>query len=186
MIFAELVRKARTHRRFDESQPITRDELRQFVDIVRLTSNGGNQQPLRYRIVTGKDECAKVFPHTAWAGSIPEWSGPAEGERPTGYIAILSKRAAKTDSGIAAATLQYAAAANGYATCILGAIKRPVIKEVLSIGDPYEILLLVAFGKPGETVVIDDIHEGDEISYYRTPDGTHHVPKLALDDVLID
>ena len=54
----------------------------------------------------------------AWAGALKDWPGPAEGERPTGYIAILAERAVpgkpaapitEVDTGIAAQTMMLAA-----------------------------------------------------------------------------
>ena len=46
-----------------------------------------------FHVVSGAEDCARVFDELAWAGALKDWSGPAEGERPTGYIAILAERA---------------------------------------------------------------------------------------------
>ncbi len=188
-MLVDLVKKARSHRRFLESDPIPPETLRELVDIARLAPCGGNQQPLRYRIVTG-DECAAVFPYIAWAGALKDWEGPAEGERPTGYIAILSSADRNSpphaDMGIAAQTIQLAATDLGYAACMLGAIKRPEIHKALGLPDAWAVNLLVALGRPGETVVIEDLAPGGDTAYYRTPDGIHHVPKRTLDEVLVE
>jgi nitroreductase len=89
-MFHDLVKKARSFRRFDESSPISNDVLTELVDMARVVPNGGNQQPLRYRIVSDAEERAEVFQHLAWAGALKNWPGPDEGERPTGYIIILA------------------------------------------------------------------------------------------------
>jgi len=185
MDMRELVRKARTTRRFDESKPVTGQELRLLVDAARVSSCGGNSQPLRYRLVSGPAECQKVFPLVAWAASIPDWSGPGAGERPTGYIAICSEGTPGLDTGIAAQTIQLCAAAQGIGACMMGAIQREPIKQALNIDEKYNLMLLIALGRPAETIVIDEVAAGADLTYYRTADGVHHVPKLGLDDVLI-
>ena len=126
-----------------------------------------------------------VFPNIAWAGALPDWPGPSEGERPTGYIAVCSEGKPGTDVGIAAQTIQLAASEMAFGACMLGSIKRDEIQKALSIPDRYEIKLLIALGKPAEKVVIDNASAGDDLRYYRTEDDTHHVPKLSLEDILI-
>jgi len=56
--------------------------------------------------------------------------------------------------------------------------------EVLNIPDTYEILLVLALGKPVEKVIIDDIKEGD-IRYWRDNNNYHHVPKRSLSELII-
>ena len=46
--------------------------------------------------------------------------------------------------------------------------------------------MVVAVGYPLEEVVIDDIHAGDDIKYYRDQDQVHHVPKIITEDLLIN
>ena len=185
MNMRELVMKARSVRRFDASQPVSRDALRGLVDLARCAPCGGNQQKLRYRIVSDADECAAVFPHIAWAGALPDWPGPAEGERPTGYLAIVGEGGADTDTGIAAQTIQLAAAEQGLGCCMLGAIKRDRIKAALGLPGELDIKLLLALGVAAETIEIDAATAGDDLRYYRGADDVHHVPKLRLEDVLI-
>jgi len=86
-----LVEKNRSYRRFDESSAVSTDTLQELVDLARITACGANKQALRYWLVSGKDETAKVFPHLGWAGYLKDWDGPPEGERPTAYILLLQK-----------------------------------------------------------------------------------------------
>ena len=182
----DLVRKARTIRRFDQSNPINQEDLLTLVDMARISSCGGNIQPLRNRIVFEKDQCDAIFSHVAWAGALKDWAGPAEGEMPTGYIVILAEGNPAMDAGIAAQTIQLAAAAAGIGVCMMGSINRDEIKAILNLPNRYNIMLLIALGRPRETVVLEEVPAGSDLAYYRTPDGIHHVPKLALDAVLIE
>lgn len=185
MSMDNLIRQARSFRRFQEADRIGRDNLLKLVDLARQSPSGGNLQPLRYRIVETTEECAAVFPHTAWAALLKGWDGPATGERPSGYIMILSKGGSDTNVGIAAQTIQLAATEMGYGACMIGSLQRDALKKELAIPDPYEIRLAVALGRPAEQVVIDEISGQDSLAYYRDEQDIHHVPKLGLKDVLI-
>lgn len=188
MTFHDLVRKARTIRRFAESEPVPEAVMRDLVDVARIVPCGGNQQPLRYRIVHG-DDVRKLDPLVAWAGLLKDWGGPKAGERPAGFIIILSAagkpQAPLTDIGIAAQTIQLAAAERGYGACIMGSIRRDEIHRVLGIPAEWAVQLAVALGKPAEKVVLEDVPSGGGTAYYRTPDQVHHVPKRRLEDVLV-
>ena len=186
MSISDLARKARSIRRYDESKPVSKEDLIALVDIARIAPCGGNQQRLRYRLVTGQQECDEIFQFIKWAGALKDWEGPSVGERPTGYIAILCEGGPAHDVGIVGATIQLAAAEKGMGTCMLGAIDRESIAYRLSIPEGLSVKLLMAVGIPGETVVLEDASQGDDLAYYRTEDGVHHVPKLGLDDVLVD
>ena len=183
----ELVRRARTIRRFVEADRIGTATLRELVDLARLTPCGANLQRLRYRIVSDPQDCAAVFPCLAWAGFLKEWDGPAEGERPTGYIVMLSTGdgSATADTGIAAQTIQLAAAELGYGACMIGSLQRDSIKQRLQLPPDCHVNLVIALGRPAERVVIEEVPAGADLKYYRTPDQVHHVPKLRLENVLV-
>lgn len=54
-------------------------------------------------------------------------------------------------------------------------------------GDKYELKLIMAFGVPAETQVIDAIDSNPDgsINYWRDEAQVHHVPKRPLADVLV-
>jgi len=68
----------------------------------------------------------------------------------------------------------------------LGSIKREKLREALGIPDRYEILLVIAMGKPKEKVVTELIDEDGSITYYRDQDDVHHVPKRKLEDLILN
>ena len=116
--FDALVRRARTCRRFDESMRVPREFLLELAELAHLAPCGANAQRLRFHVVSGAEDCARVFDELAWAGALKDWPGPDEGERPTGYIAILAECAVpgkpaapitEVDTGIAAQTMMLAA-----------------------------------------------------------------------------
>lgn len=68
---------------------------------------------------------------------------------------------------------------------MVGSIKRPALREALSIPEGLEIGLVVAIGKPVEEVVLEDAEPGGSVTYYREPDMSHHVPKRTMEEILV-
>lgn len=189
MNIKELLLKNRSYRRFDQSPVLSLQDLRDLIDSVRLSPSARNDQPLKFIIVQSKESCDVLFPSTAWAGYLKDWPGPGIGERPTSYIIILcniniSKKYG-IDVGIAAQSILLTAVEKGFGGCMLGAIKRDVIREAFSIEEKYDIPLVIALGKPAEKVVVEDI-ELENTRYYRDADDIHHVPKRKVEELIID
>ncbi|MGQ9619494.1 MAG: nitroreductase family protein [Bacteroidales bacterium] len=188
MDFSELVSKCRSYRRFDESFRIDYELLKKFIGYARLSASAANRQPLKYLIYNTTGNCEKIFPCTAWAGYLPEWPGPESGERPVAYIIILGDTTITesfgVDPGIAAQTIMLGAAEAGLGGCIIASIKKDQLRNELKIPLQYEILLVLALGKPVEKVVIEDI-KGDNVKYWRDEEKVHHVPKRTIDELIL-
>ena len=67
---------------------------------------------------------------------------------------------------------------------MIAAIKRKKLRESLEIDEKYEILLVLALGKPKEKVVISEIKDNN-FNYYRNEEQTHFVPKRSIEDLLL-
>ena len=189
MEFKQIVVKNRSYRRFDQSHFLTRETLTELVDLARITSSAGNRQPLRYVASCAPEINSRIFENLGWAASLPDWPGPEEGERPSGYIVIVAAKASwdwtRVDLGIAAQTILLGAAARGLGGCMLGNVRKEQVKRILGLADDLEILLVIAVGKPVERVVLEEVGQEESTTYYRTEDRVHHVPKRRLQDVIL-
>jgi len=188
-MFKSLVAKNRSYRRFDESQQINEDTLIDIIDIARICSSAANMQGMRYRAVSDKTNNKKVFDTLSWAGYLKDWNGPKDGERPTAYIIVLRDKLItdklKIDDGIVAQTITLAAAEKGYGACILCNCKWKELFKSLELSEAkLAFSCVIALGVPAETVVLEDVVNGD-IKYYRDEMEIHHVPKRSLKDLLV-
>ncbi|MGB9624452.1 MAG: nitroreductase family protein, partial [Phycisphaerae bacterium] len=155
----DLILKNRSYRRFHQNHRIGMETLRELVELARLSPSAGNLQPLKYFLSADPETNDRIFPHLAWAGYLTDWPGPAEGERPSAYIVILGDTlispTVNCDHGIAAQSILLGATERGLGGCMIGSVKRDELRQVLSIPARYVILLVVALGRPRETVVLE-------------------------------
>lgn len=186
----DLVLMNRSYRRFYENEEIEYDTLIDLIDCARNTAASVNFQVLKYKLVNDKENNKKVYDCLAWAGLLKEWKGPEEGERPSAYIIILCDNSISNskpiDVGIAAQTVLLAATEKGYGGCMFGSIKRDKLAEEFEIDlNRYSIELVIALGKPKETVKIVDVPENGSTAYYRDESGVHCVPKRSINDIIL-
>lgn len=185
----DLVLKNRSHRRFHQEAVIETETLRELVDLARLSASALNLQPLKYVLSCDPKRNAVIFPHLDWAGYLKDWPGPGEGERPSAYIIMLGdteiSRSFGCDHGIAAQSILLGATEKGLGGCIIATVNRQELSKVIGIPPRYEILLVIALGKPKETVVIEKVGPDGDVKYWRDSQSVHHVPKRALDDIII-
>jgi nitroreductase len=159
------------------------------VDLARLSASAANLQPLKYILSCEHEKNARIFRHLAWAAYLKDWGGPAQGERPSAYIVILGDTAISNnfgcDHGIAAQSILLGAREKGLAGCMIGLIRRDELRKTLDILAQYEVLLVIALGKPREQAVIDKVDAKGDIKYWRDGAGVHHVPKRPLQELII-
>lgn len=185
----DLILSNRSCRRFDEGFAIERRTLEELVDLARLSPSAANLQPLKYILSCEPEKNARIFAHLAWAAYLKDWGGPAPGERPSAYLVILGDTTINNtfgcDHGIAAQSILLGAREKGLAGCMIGLIRREELRRTLEIPAPYEILLVIALGKPREQVVIDTVGPTGDIRYWRDDAGVHHVPKRSLQELIL-
>ncbi len=188
MDFQLLVKEARSCRRFNEEQKIGLQALEWLVDCARIAPCARNAQVLRYALAHSQSACATIFPCTRWAG-ILDWNGPACGERPTGYIAILVPQDAGKlvymDTGIAAQTIQLAAQSKGIGCCMHASFKAQELTSFFEVPENMSIALILGLGVEKERRVLAAMPEDGSYNYWRDSSNIHHVPKRSLDEVIL-
>jgi len=191
MTMESLVLRNRTCRSFDESAPITREIMTELVDLARRTASGMNKQPLRYRILTERQDLDKMVRNARFGTALKNIKLPPQGGHPTGYIILFTDSEAGSpdslalkDVGIAAQTILLAATEQGFAGCMLGSFNPETLVADFAIEKRYQPQLVIALGKPAERALLTDPRDGS-LAYYRDAAGNHCVPKRALEDVLI-
>ncbi len=187
-----LIFKNRSYRRFVQSERIETNFLLELVDLARLSPSARNQQALKFLISNEVEKNEQIFSQLAWAGYLKDWKAPKEGEKPAAYIVILADtNIAKldlaswvyTDLGIACQSILLGAVENELGGCIIAAVNRPKLSEILELPNNLKILSVIALGKPKEEIIIDEIKNND-IKYWRDENKTHHVPKRNLDEIV--
>lgn len=189
MHLIDLIVKNRSYRRFDQSYNFTREQLMQLVNYARLSASARNQQSLKYYIANTKEINQKIFECLGWAGFLTNWIGPEEGERPSAYIVMMNDREIASnhfcDEGIAAQSILLGAVEQELGGCIIASVKKEQLSNVLQLPDHLEIIQVIALGKPAEKVIVEPMQNGN-YKYYRDIDGTHHVPKRDVDELIIN
>jgi len=183
----ELTLKNRSYRRFYEDKKISMDTLKELVEIAHNTPSAANKQPLRYKLVNDEASNEKVFECLGWAGYFKDWNGPKKGERPTGYVIIITKAGVNSswDEGIAGQTMLLAATEMGMGGCFIGNVDREKLAATIGLSQDMVIKLVIAFGYPKEEVVLEEITADGDYKYYRDQNQVHHVPKVKVEDIIL-
>ena len=185
----DLVVKNRSYRRFKQKYIIKIEVLKRLVNLARLSASANNLQPLKFILSNTPQKNAKIFPYLSWAGYLKDWDGPEEGEKPSAYIIIVGdKEIAQIfwcNHGIAAQSILLGATEMGFGGCMIGSIDREKLRKSIEISSRYEILLVLALGKPNEKIVLETVKNNGSIKYWRDKEGIHHVPKRELEDIII-
>jgi len=187
----DLIRRNRSYRRFYQEAGIERQQLLEWIDLARQTASGANLQPLKYILSYDHARNESIFSLLKWAGYLKDWNGPAEGERPSAYIIMLSDKEIRPnssvcDQGIACQSILLGATEAGFGGCILGAVDFGRLRDVLQIPERLEPILVIALGKPKERIVLEEVNLSGDIKYYRDANGVHHVPKRKLEDLIVE
>ena len=181
-----LLIKNRSTRGYDASYIVRADQLRRIVGVNNKLASARNRQPLRFRLVTA-DEAQKVLPFIRMGAGLKELRLPLAGTEPNAFIVVCStiepRNSTYVDLGISAQSMLLQAVEMGLSgLCIMDF---DADRLVGSLQLPYKPLLVIAIGKSGEKARLIDINEGDDHSYYRE-NGVHYVPKVVVEDLIIE
>lgn len=189
----DLIIKNRSYRGYDEEYTFSKEQLMDYVDGARLCASSLNIQPLKYFIAWEKTDVDKIQKRILWARQMPQISLPHPGKCPTAFIIIFqdknisaSQNLFMKDVGIVAQSMLLMAVENDLGGCMIGSFDGMKIREDLGIPDNLQPMLVVALGKPAETVVLTDVGEDGKTAYYRDENDVHYVPKRRLEDLLIN
>ena len=189
----ETVSISRTVRSFDESRPVTEETLIKLIDTARLSPSAMNAQPLRYRLVTAREQVEALTAMSKFGAALPERKLPPDGHHPTAYIVVCTDteialpagRFTMFDAGLACQSITLCAHEEGLGGVILASYDAGALVSVLSLPERYVPLVIIALGYPAEKVELTDVKSDNSTKYYRDENDTHIVPKRRLEDILI-
>ncbi len=180
-----LLLKNRSHRGYDAGFIVREDQLRRIIEVNTRIPSARNQQVLRFRPVLA-DEAGKVLSCIRLGGALPELHLPLPGTEPNAFIIVCATvaedRYVDIDLGISVQSMLLRATEMGLNGLCIGAFDRKKIREAFAL--ELEPLLILAIGRGIEKIELTEIGAGDSHAYYRR-EGTHYVPKLRLEELLL-
>lgn len=181
-----LLLKNRSYRGYDKQRVVSIETLKSIVGVNNKIPSARNQQVLRFKLVTRDSGADVVLANIKLGGALPELHLPLQGTEPEAFIIVCStiaeNKLVDIDAGIAVQSMLLKAVELGYNGIIIGAFNKERITEAFQL--PYEPLLILAIGKGIESIRLTEIGENDDHRYYRQ-DGTHYVPKVKIEDLLL-
>jgi len=192
MTIHELTIKSRSYRTFDETKVVPRETLLSLVDSARLCPSARNLQPLKYRLVTDREEVAEMVSLCKWATALKDTTLPPKGKLPSAFVVICvdteisTVEDSKIDVGIAAQTIMLEACEMGLGGCILMSFTPIEVSRSLLIPKQYTPTLTLAIGVPAEeNIILCNPTESGNTTYYRTKGNLHFVPKRDLENIVL-
>ena len=179
-----LLAKNRSTRGFDSSFKVRHDQLQSLVEAARLSPSAMNQQVLRYRLVT-EEEAHLVLPHIRLGAALPELNLPLAGTEPNAFVVICTDKEGRfvdMDMGIATQSILLRAVEMGLNGVCIASFDKERVREALLL--PLTPQLILAIGRSAEHIEVVEITEGENQKYYRQ-NGTHIVPKIKIEDLII-
>lgn len=181
-----LLKKNRSYRGYDKKYNVARTILEKIVEVNQYIPSAKNQQALRFKLVTKGSESDIVLQNIKLGGMLPELHLPFKDTEPEAFIIVCSDKPEgkllHIDLGISAQSMLLRAVELGYNGIIIGAFNAKKIQSEFELS--MNPLLIIAIGKGNENIQLTEIHEGNDVAYYRK-DGIHYVPKINWNDLLI-
>ena len=182
----ELLTRNRSTRGYKKEFVVSEELLKQIVSVNTKIGSGCNRQVLRFKLVTRDTGADKVLENIKMGAALPELHLPFPGTGPEAFIIVCSTvgddKLALIDLGMSLQTMSLRAVEMGLTTLIVGAFNKAKLKEAFSL--PCDPLAVLCVGKGIEKHHLVPIHENESHAYYRN-DGTHYIPKVILEDLII-
>lgn len=189
MLFRDLVTKCRNYLVFDGAAAVPEELLHDLVELACYAPSRDILQPFGYIAVSDPSGAGALVSMLLPDGSFPGWTLVPENSRPVAFIIMLGDLRRGTDfgpdSGVAAQTILLGATDAGYGGCIVASFEATELSRHFRIPHCYVPLLVIALGKPSETVVIDRISSEDPAGILIDANGIRHVPGRMPEDVLL-
>lgn len=181
-----LLLKNRSYRGYDKQRMVSMETLKCIVGVNNKIPSARNQQVLRFKLVTRDSGADKVLSNIKLGGALPELHLPLQGTEPEAFIIMCStiaeNKLVDIDAGIAVQSMLLKAVELGFNGIIIGAFNKENITKEFNLS--CEPLLILAIGKGCESIRLTEINENEDHRYYRQ-DGTHYVPKVRIEDLLL-
>lgn len=182
-----LLKKNRSYRGYDPAYKVSESTLEKIVAVNTLLPSAKNQQALRFKLVTEETGADKVLENIKLGGMLPELHLPFPGTEPKAFIIVCTtvpeSKMLHVDAGIAVQSMLLKAVEMGYNGLIIGAFNAKKIEKAFAL--PYPPILIIAIGKGREKIELTGISVNESHAYYRDENGTHHVPKVRWEELVI-
>jgi nitroreductase len=182
-----LIQESRTTRRFKKDAIVNMEDLKELISLARITSSAMNAQPIKYILITNKNDVLKLAQTAKWAAHLKDWD-QSEDERPSAFILMLNDQMIEGyplfDAGASFTAISLAAKSKGLSICPMASIDKELCKKLFVIPDNLDIMIGIAVGVGVENIKIKDTNEFDT-NYYREEDGTHVVVKRDLNQIIM-
>jgi nitroreductase len=90
-----------------------------------------------------------------------------------------------SEAAIAAHTILLGATEAGLGGSLVTGVDRARLKAELQLSDRYNVLVVVALGRPKEDVRVASTSPTQELRRYRDDSGTAFVPKRSLNELIL-
>ena len=182
----ELLTRNRSYRGYNKNYVVRREELERIVGVCSKIPSARNQQLLLFRLVTRDSGADIVLRNIKLGAALPELHLPFPDTEPEAFIVICStvpeNKMVDVDLGIAIQSMLLKAVEMGLNGITIGAFNKGELVKELDL--PYEPLMILAIGKGAEKIELTRIAPEESHAYYRH-EGTHYVPKIGVQDLLI-
>ena len=189
----EAALKRRSIRLFRET-PVPYELLEKCVDTARLAPSVVNLQALEFLVIDDAEKLQRISKNVAMVRGYSSGIVRAGFEQqPKAYIiTLVNKRWASQfggsrmsfpyDIGMANENMMLFATSEGLATCPILSYNTAKLYEILELPEHYQIGMVLAIGYPAESSVAEEMTNA--IAFDMDAQGTRHVPKRTLKDVL--